>query len=134
MIQANYSFPVFTVEKIQGTKSFYCNNFSFSVMFEIDWYLQQFSPKGTQLAFMSPEHPTQPEIIQKQYDGNGVILSFDVDNVDSAYEHARKNFLDIVYQLTSEDRGQPRFNARNPNAIYIYIFQLIEPSEEYKLS
>lgn len=134
MTPPNYAFPVFTVENLQKAKTFYCENFGFSAIFEVDWYIQLLSSTGIQLAFMLPGHPTQPEIFQKSYNGEGVIFSFDVDDVDSVYAEAKNLSMDIIFELTSEDWGQRHFSIRDPNGIYIDIFQMTEPAGEYDQS
>ncbi|MBL4762797.1 MAG: VOC family protein [Gammaproteobacteria bacterium] len=132
MIKPNSSFTVFTIESLDRAKAYYSRNFGFSVAFENEWYLHLVSESGIQVGFLLPNQPTQPNIFHKSYDGNGVIFSFEVENVESAYSEAKANSLDIVLDLRSEDWGQHHFCIKDPNGIYLDIVQAIEPTEEYQ--
>lgn len=132
VIKPSSSFPIFTVPNLDDAKAFYTSCFSFSVAFENEWYLHLVSETGVQVGFMLPDQPTQPEIFQKTYDGNGVIFSLEVEDADSAYSEAKEKSLDIVLELRSEDWGQRHFCVKDPNGIYLDVLQAIEPTEEYK--
>ena len=132
MIKSNSSFPVFIVADISLTKDFYLNNFNFNVVFENEWYLHLVSETGIQIGFMLPNQPTQPDIFHKKYDGNGVIFSLEVDNVESAFSEAKTKKLDIVLELRSEEWGQYHFCIKDPNGIYLDIVQTVEATEEYQ--
>ena len=132
MIKPNSSFFVLIVNNLDKAQSFYINNFGFSIAFQNEWYLHLVSESGIQVAFMLPNQPTQPDIFKKQYDGNGFILSLEVDDADQAYSHAKNNLLDIALDLKSEEWGQRHFAIKDPNGIYIDVVQATEPTEEYK--
>ena len=132
MIKANSAFTVFIVSNLDSAKTFYTNNFGFSVAFQNEWYLHLVSESGIQLAFMLPNQPTQPEIFQKQYNGSGLILSLEVDDADQAYSHAMDQSLNIALDLRSEEWGQRHFALIDPNGVYVDVVQATEPTEEYK--
>ena len=132
MIKPSSSFPVFTVDNLDEANAFYSNHFSFSVAFENEWYLHLISVSGVQVGFLLPNQPTQPDIFHKSYNGNGVIFSLEVEDVDSAYSEAKRKPLNIVLELRSEDWGQRHFCVKDPNGIYLDIVQAIEPTEEYQ--
>ena len=132
MIEPKSSFPVFTVKNLVAAKSFYTENFGFEVVFSNDWYLHLASKSGVQVGFLLPEQPTQPPIFQKQYDGEGVIFSLEVDDADAAFSEAKSKSLNIVLGLRSEDWGQRHFCIEDPNRVHLDIVQAIEPTEEYQ--
>lgn len=132
MIKPNSSFFVLIVKDLDKAESFYINNFGFSIAFQNEWYLHLVSDAGIQLAFMLPNQPTQPEIFKKQHDGNGFILSLEVDDADQAYSHAKNNSLDIALDLKNEEWGQRHFAMKDPNGVYVDVVQATEPTEEYK--
>ena len=132
MIKTNSTFTVFTIENLAEAKAFYSKHFGFSVAFENEWYLHLVSESGIQVGFLLPNQPTQPEIFHKSYDGNGVIFSLEVEDVESAYSEAKAIPLDIVLELRSEDWGQYHFCVRDPNGVYLDVVQAIEPTEEYQ--
>ena len=132
MITPNSSFPVFIVKSLSKAKSFYENNFDFNTAFENEWYLHLVSNSGIQVAFLLPNQPSQPDIFHQSYNGNGVIFSLEVNDADSVYSYAKKQSLDIILELRSEEWGQRHFSLKDPNGIYIDIVQAIKPSEEYQ--
>lgn len=132
MIKTISSFTVFTIENLTEAKTFYSKYFGFNVAFENEWYLHLVSEAGIQVGFMLPNQPTQPEIFQKSYNGDGIIFSLEVEDVRSAYAEANAQSLDIVLELRSEDWGQHHFSIKDPNGIYVDIIQSFEPTEEYQ--
>lgn len=132
MIKTKSAFPVFIVKDLKEAKAFYGKHFGFTVAFENEWYLHLVSDSGVQVGFMMPDQPTQPAIFHQSYDGNGVIFSLEVENVDSAYSAAKEKSLDIVLALRSEDWGQRHFCVKDPNGVYLDVVQAIEPTEEYQ--
>lgn len=60
-------------------ESFYTENFGFDVAFSGEWYIHLISQSGVQVGFLLPDQPTQPQIFQKAYGGEGVIFSLEVD-------------------------------------------------------
>ena len=134
MIKPNTSFTVFTVENIIKAKEFYLTYFGFRVAFENEWYLHLVSDAGIQVAFLLPNQSTQPDIFHNAYNGNGVIFSLEVEDVDSAYSEAMEKSLDINFELRSEEWGQRHFCVKDPNGINLDIVQSIEATEEYQQS
>ena len=132
MITAASSFPVFTVNNLEAAKAFYNAHLGFGVAFENEWYLHLVSDAGIQLGFMLPAQPTQPEIFHSAYDGRGVIFSLEVEDVDVAYAEARRQALNVVLTLRSEDWGQRHFCLEDPNGIHLDIVQAIAPAEGYQ--
>ena len=132
MINPNSSFSVLIVNDLDKAKTFYVNNFGFSIAFQNEWYLHLVSESGIQVAFMLPNQPSQPDIFKKQYDGNGFILSLEVDDADQAYSHTKSNSLEIAIDLKSEEWGQRHFAIKDPNGVYVDVVQATEPTEEYK--
>jgi len=132
VIEPNSSFPVFTVFNLDAAKMYYTSHFGFTVAFENEWYLHLVSEAGVQLGFLLPNQATQPDIFHKDFDGNGVIFSLEVDDVDTAYSEAREKSLNIVLELRSEDWGQRHFCVEDPNGIHLDIVQSIEPTEKYQ--
>ena len=132
MIEPQSSFPVFTVKDLVAAKSFYTEHFDFDVVFSNEWYLHLASKSGIQIGFLLPEQPTQPPIFQQPYEGQGVIFSLEVDDVDSAFSTALSKSLNVVLELRSEDWGQRHFCIEDPNGIHLDIIQAIEPTAEYR--
>lgn len=132
MIKTISSFTVFTIENLTEAKTFYTKYFGFDIAFENEWYLHLVSEADIQVGFMLPNQPTQPEIFQKAYNGDGIIFSLEVEDVKSAYAEANAQSLDIVLELRAEDWGQHHFSIKDPNGIYVDIIESFEPTEEYQ--
>ena len=132
MVVPKSSFTVFIVEDLSAAKSFYTENLGFEVVFSGDWYIHLVAQSGVQVGFMLPDQPTQPPIFQEPHSGKGVIFSLEVEDVDAAFAEARSKSLPIVFELKSEDWGQPHFCVQDPNGLYVDIVQSFEPTEEYQ--
>lgn len=132
MIDVKSSFPVFTVQNLEIAKTFYTENFGFNVAFSGEWYIHLVSESGVQIGFLLPNHPSQPEIFQKQYSGEGVIFSLEVEDADAAFVTAKSKAMNIVLDIRSEDWGQRHFCIEDPNGIFIDIVQSFEPTGEYQ--
>ena len=131
MISPNSSFAVYIVENLQKAKIYYTQHFGFNLAFENEWYLHLVSESGIQIGFMLPNQPTQPDIFQGDYSGEGVIFSLEVDSADKAYSYATSQDLEVALDLRSEEWGQKHFCLKDPNGIYLDIVQAVEPTEEY---
>jgi catechol 2,3-dioxygenase-like lactoylglutathione lyase family enzyme len=83
-----------------------------------------------ELALLDPEHPTVPEAFRRGMSG-GLILNFEVDDVDGEYERLRAAGLPIYLELRSEDFGQRHFIMSDPNGVLIDVIKVIPPSAEY---
>ena len=132
MIETKSSFVVFIVENLNAAKTFYTANLGFEVVFSGDWYIHLVSKSGIQIGFLLPDQPTQPEIFQKAFPGEGAIFSLEVEDADAAYEIAKSRSLHVVLDLKSEDWGQRHFCIQDPNGVYLDIVQTFEPTDEYQ--
>ena len=132
MIEPISSFPVFTIKDLDAAKSFYTEYFNFDVVFSGDWYIHMVSKLGVQVGFLLPNQPSQPQIFQQPYLGEGVIFSLEVEDADSAYALAKSKSLNIVLELQSEDWGQRHFCIQDPNGVHLDIVQSFKPTEEYQ--
>lgn len=132
MIEVKSSFPVFTVKDLEIAKTFYTDHFGFDIAFSGEWYIHLVSPSGVQIGFLLPDQPSQPQIFQGEYSGDGVIFSLEVEDADAAFMAAKSKALNIVLDLRSEDWGQRHFVIQDPNGVYLDIVQSFEPTEEYQ--
>lgn len=128
-------YPLITTPKITAVRDFYVTHFSFDVVFEASWFVYLSSPAqegthGATLAFMTPDHPTNPPG-PESFDGLGMILTVEVDDAAATFERLKGNGADIVYALSDEDWGQRRFMTRDPAGVLVDVVQQIEPREGY---
>ncbi|MEO0909007.1 MAG: VOC family protein, partial [Pseudomonadota bacterium] len=62
---------------------------------------------------------------------NGLILNFEVDDVDAEFQRVEKAGLPILKPLTDETFGQRHFITRDPNGVLIDVIKPIPPSAEF---
>lgn len=131
-MKINSFYPVVMTNDVAGSKAFYTAHFPFKVTFDSDWYVSLKADQGRpfELALLNPEHPTVPEAFRRRL-GGGLILNFEVDDVDTEYQRLRAAGLPIHLELRSEDFGQRHFITSDPNGILIDMITVIPPSAEY---
>ena len=95
-------YPVIQTNDVDATKAFYVNNFRFNVMFDADWYchLQSSEDDGVNLAILSGDHETIPA--EGRGNIGGLILNFEVDDVDTEYQRCKDAGLPILKELVDE--------------------------------
>lgn len=86
---------------------------------------------GWILTFVSKENSTAQISIfrneeNKQLDHSAIFLSIEVSDIDTWYERARKQKIEIVYPLTDEAWGVRRFFIKDPNGVTINLLMHLE--------
>ncbi len=124
-------YPVIMTSDVAGTSAFYQRHFGFEPAFAIDWYthLVMAGDESVNLAIIEHGHETIPQGARSGV--QGLILNFEVEDVDAEYERLGGEGLEIVQELRSEPFGQRHFIARDPNGVLIDVITLIEPTPEY---
>ena len=84
------SYPVVVTDKLIECRDFYTRWFGFRVVFEATWFVylkpSDESPHG--IAFMKPDHPSQPPG-PEAFDGHGILLTFQVSDAASEFERVQ---------------------------------------------
>lgn len=131
-MKVNSFYPVIMTSDVAGSKAFYTSHFPFTVTFDSEWYvslkLDHASP--FELALLNPDHPTVPTAFRQRFNG-GLILNFEVDEVDAEYARLRAAGLPIHLALRTEEFGQRHFITADPNGVLIDMIKVIPPSGEY---
>ncbi len=72
--------PVIATYKLKESKEFYTLHLGFKPIFEIDWYVQLRSDGDTAIdvAFVLPNHETQPRLFRPAFCGSGAIYTIEV--------------------------------------------------------
>lgn len=126
-------YPVLLTEKVEETAQFYVRHFGFGITFESDWYVSlrlEGTDSAFELAILEPGHGTIPEGFRQAT--QGLILNFEVEDVDRQYERLiLQDGLPVELDIRSEAFGQRHFITRDPNGILIDIITNIPPSEEF---
>ncbi|MBV7329020.1 glyoxalase/bleomycin resistance/extradiol dioxygenase family protein [Chloroflexi bacterium TSY] len=134
-MKINSLYPVIITHKRLESQEFYTTYFPFNVTFDSDWYvsLRTQDEPAFELALLNAGHPTIPEGYRLSYQ-SGLILNFEVDEVDSIYEAFREADLPIHLELRNETFGQRHFITSDPNGILIDVIKIIPPSEEFAMN
>jgi len=125
-------YPVLMTTDVAATARFYQENFRFKVLCDADWYvhLQSEEDEKVNLAVLDQSHETIPEAGRGK-GADGLLLNFEVEDVDAVYEDAKANGLPILQELRDEAFGQRHFITRDPNGVLIDVIKPIPPSEEF---
>ena len=124
-------YPVIQTDDVEGTAEFYKTHFGFVSRFDSDWYihLQSETDEHVNLAILQHDHETIPAAGRGKT--SGVILNFEIDDVDAEYDKIKAAGVNIVKTLRDEAFGQRHFIAQDPNGILIDVIKPIPPSEEF---
>lgn len=124
-------YPVIMTDKVGATAKFYIDNFRFQAVFESDWYmhLQSAEDEAVNLAVLKGDHETIPEMGRGRV--SGLLINFEVEDVDAEYETAKSKGLPIHIPLRDEPFGQRHFITSDPNGVLIDVITPIPPSAEF---
>lgn len=128
-------YPLITTPALFEARDFYVRHFGFDVLFEASWFVYLSDPgedgtRGATLAFMRPEHPSNPPG-PEAFDGRGMILTVEVADAGAVFDKLSRDGAPIVHPLTDEEWGQRRFMTRDPVGVLVDVVQQIEPKEGF---
>lgn len=128
MINTIAMFPVLVADDLGKLKEFYEAHFGFiAEYYQDDFYLHLLQPESkTQLAFMVPNHPSQPEFLHPTASTMGMVISLEVANAKAAYDIARQSKLDISFDYKAEEFGVAHFMLRDPAGFILDIVEHLE--------
>lgn len=130
-MKTNTYYPVIACENVTETAAFYRSYFGFKTTFEADWYvhLQFESDPAVNLAILDCRHETIPDGYRKPV--QGLLINFEVDDVDAEYARLSGAGLPILQPLRSEDFGQRHFITCDPAGVMVDVIKVILPSAEF---
>lgn len=106
--------------KIKETKEFYLNYLGFGVTFENEFYLLLHTPgHSSEISFLLPNHPSQQPFFHKPFQGQGIYLTIEVDDVDAIYNALKKKKVPIKIEMRDEPWGDRHFAIEDPNGVAI---------------
>ncbi|KXX67105.1 glyoxalase [Flammeovirga sp. SJP92] len=117
-------------EKLEETKQFYTEVLGFGVSFENEFYLLLHTPDHTaETSFLKPKHPSQKPIFQPPFNGKGVYLTIEVEDVDKVYQALKEKGTAIEIEIRDEVWGDRHFAIIDPNGIGIDIVTYTTPED-----
>lgn len=109
-------------EKLAESKAFYTGILGFGVTFENEFYLLLHTPgRQAELSFLLPYHPTQQPFFHPPFNGQGMYLTIEVDDVDRLYGELKQQGVEIKVDIRDEPWGDRHFAIEDPNGIGIDI-------------
>lgn len=115
-------------EKLAETKKFYTEILGFGITFENEWFILMHTPdREAEISFLMPNHPTQQPIFQEPFQGQGVYLTIEVDDVDALYQKMKQKEVPIAIELRDEHWGDRHFVIVDPNGIGIDLVKYEAP-------
>lgn len=112
---------------VNACREFYCNYLDAKITFDCGWYVNmEIGENGHSLQFMEPQNgrPT--------FSGTGIMLNFNVEDVDAEYDKLTEAGLEVAMPLEDHDWGDRGFSVIDPIGNSVYIYSDREPSEEFK--
>lgn len=116
-------------QKIAATKEFYTTVLGFGVTFENEFYLLLHTPdRSAEISFLLPHHPSQQPLFQQPFQGQGMYLTIEVEDVDQLYTDIQSAGIPIKIEIRDEAWGDRHFAIEDPNGIGIDIVHYQQPA------
>ena len=124
-------YPVLQSADVPAAAAWFKRHFGFAPMFETDWYVHLQMPEdpAMNLAILDGQHSTIPE--QGRGRAAGLLLNFEVEDVDAEHARLLAEGLTPILPLRSEDFGQRHFILQGPEGVLIDIITPIPPSADF---
>lgn len=117
-------------EKLVESRAFYSDKLGFGVTYENEFYLLMHTPnRQAELSFLLPHHPSQQPFFHKPFNGQGMYLTIEVEDVNKIYNDLKNKKVEIKVDLRDEPWGDRHFAIEDPNGIGIDIVKY-SPSQE----
>ena len=117
-----------STNKLQESKEFYMQNFDFRLVYESDWYVELIARDlASGISFTLPQREEG-----EFFNGKGLIISFEVDDVDAEYDRLKAAGVQIYQEMQDKPWGERSFVIDDPNGVHIYIHTAIARNPEYQ--
>ncbi|SMO32302.1 Glyoxalase/Bleomycin resistance protein/Dioxygenase superfamily protein [Saccharicrinis carchari] len=117
--------------KLAESKTFYTDNLGFGVTFENEFYLLMHTPnREAEISFLLPDHPSQQALFHKPFQGQGMYLTIEVEDVDQIYDELKKKGVSIKIDIRNEPWGDRHFAIQDPNGVGIDIVKYSPPQDK----
>lgn len=117
--------------KLAESKAFYTKVLGFEVVFENEFYLLLNTPGGqASISFLLPDHPSQQPLFRKAFQGKGMYLTIEVEDVDKLYTEIKKKGVPVKITLRDEPWGDRHFAIEDPNGVGIDLVHYKAPESK----
>ena len=130
-MQPSSFYPVVMTDNVTASSTFFIEHFGFRSLFDSDWYvhLQSQANPSFNFAVLDKAHSTIPDGFRDRT--GGLLLSFEVDDVDADYARLKGAGANIVLDIRDEAFGQRHFILTDPTGILVDVIKPIPPSAEF---
>lgn len=124
-------YPLITTSELFKARDFYVTHFGFEVAFQASWFVYLIGQsdgdnRGATLAFMHPDHPSNPPG-PESFNGSGMILTVEVADATAMFDRLSTAEALIIHPLTDEAWGQRRFMVQDPAGVLVDVVEQIDP-------
>jgi uncharacterized glyoxalase superfamily protein PhnB len=117
----------FITKDVEACREFYRDYFSANAIFDCGWYVSlRIAGDGPSIQFMLPQGDTPT------FGGTGIMLNFNVDDVDAEHTRLTEAGLPIAGPLEDHPWGDRGFSVMDPIGNFVYIYSDREPSDEFR--
>ena len=118
-----------STNKLDQSRDFYRDILGFALVFENDSYIEMLAQGSTTMgvSFVSPELSGG-----EKFTGEGIILSFEVADVDAEFVRLKAAGVRILEELRDKAWGERSFVINDPSGVHVYIYKSIPPTPEYQ--
>ncbi|WP_087019584.1 VOC family protein [Thaumasiovibrio subtropicus] len=126
-MKTNHLSTCFCTSEVDACRDFYIQHFAAKAVFDCGWYVVlKIDGDGPEVCFI------QPQGNMATFSGTGVMLNFEVDDVDAEYMRLTEAGLPIAMPLEDHPWGDRGFSVLDPIGNAVYIYSNREVSEEFK--
>ncbi len=126
-MQIKKNTPLLTTDKIDDLKDFYCRQLGFKSVFDNgDFVCLKSADSTCEISFMKP---TNDET--KPHEGMSVTFCLEVEDVDAEHDRLANRGVQIIQPPKDNPWGDRSTIAVDPIGIGVYIYKMIEPTDEY---
>lgn len=110
-------------KNVSECERFYTDYFGFGVKFKVEGFvvLQNIESPEYELLFCIPNSPFVHEVFHPEFNGKGVILQFEVEDINKEYNRLKSLNLEIVVDLVTEEVNGTHFTVKDPSGLLIDI-------------
>ena len=125
-------YAIIVTSQIKQCRDFYTRWLGFDIAFESSGfvYLASSNNPALGIAFMTPDHPSQPPG-PEAFNGKGMFMTLQIADAADHFERLKKAGVPIAYTLKDEEWGQRRFGLIDPSGTWVDVVQQIEPAPGY---
>ena len=117
----------FITNEVDACREFYQHHFSAKAIFDAGWYVNlRIAGDGPSIQFM------QPQDNMPTFSGSGIMLNFNVEDVDKEHARLTKSGLQTAMPLEDHPWGDRGFSIIDPIGNSVYIYSDREPTDEFK--